>query len=294
VRRSSLVAALALVACAPDLDPPSRITKLRLLAVQAEPAWAHPGEQVQLTGVAVDPQLRPLSWAYATCVDPAGTGVQDCVGALPSPPAWTLAGAMFALQVPADAIDRLAPDGRAGASVGVVVVVCPGDIAAGDTAGVPVACVAGGRQLGLDEFEVGVKRVFVREQDRNANPTIDAIDWDGADWPAGAAPLVDACATSGGRFDQCTDDGKKHTVAAHGGTAESGVDELGAPFAERLVVEYYATEGTFKDDARIEAQPETTWFARDQSRGRTVTMFAVLRDDRGGVSWATRSVTVQQ
>jgi hypothetical protein len=80
-------------------------------------------------------------------------------------------------------------------------------------------------------------------------------------------------------------------VAAQG-AAEGGVDSFGVRFDEQLVVQYYSTEGTFGDGVRIASDPVTKWSARQQSAGKTVTMWMVLRDDRGGVDWATRTVIV--
>ena len=87
-----------------------------------------------------------------------------------------------------------------------------------------------------------------------------------------------------------------HPVSANAapGSAESGVDSFGVHFDEQVIVEYYATEGSFADSVRIASDPETKWAAREESAGRTVTMWMVLRDDRGGVDWASRTVTVAQ
>jgi hypothetical protein len=80
------------------------------------------------------------------------------------------------------------------------------------------------------------------------------------------------------------------TVAA--GSAETGVDSFGQRFDEQVLVDYYATEGSFSDGARIAGDPVTEWTARSQSAGRAVTMWMVVRDDRGGVDWTTRTVNV--
>jgi hypothetical protein len=59
------------------------------------------------------------------------------------------------------------------------------------------------------------------------------------------------------------------------------------------VVQYYGTDGLFENAVRISAKPETGFAARKDDHGKTITLWFVLRDDRGGVSWATRKLTVK-
>jgi hypothetical protein len=259
---------LTLFACAGDFDPGSRVTKLRLLAMQASQPYAHPGEEVKLEALAVDPLSRTISWAFATCVDPASSGVEDCVRA---------AGK---LTPGSPTFDVRVPDG-AKTFVGVVVVACPGTISEGVTQSIPIACISGGRALRLDEFEIGVKRIFVSNE-RNANPTITSVTFDGTPWAEGEVREVDACATEGNRIKECKD-GDEHAISVTAGVESN----------EQTVIEYYATEGLFEDEVRIADSPQTKWAARSQSVGKNVTMFFVVRDSRGGVSWTTREVHVR-
>jgi hypothetical protein len=126
-----------------------------------------------------------------------------------------------------------------------------------------------------------VKRIFVSDQ-RNANPTISGVTFDGAPWPEGELREVDACATEGNRIDDC-EGADEHAISV---SAEVEPNE-------QTVVEYYATEGIFDDEVRIASDPQTKWAARSQSVGKNVTMFFVVRDSRGGVSWTTREVRVR-
>jgi hypothetical protein len=57
-------------------------------------------------------------------------------------------------------------------------------------------------------------------------------------------------------------------------------------------VQYYATEGLFKDEVRIAKDPETHFVARTAAIGRELTFWFVVRDDRGGVSWTERRLHV--
>ncbi|HEU4409094.1 MAG TPA: hypothetical protein VFS43_27805, partial [Polyangiaceae bacterium] len=201
----ALGAALALASaasCGGDFDPGSRVTKLRVLAVRADPPFARPGEEVRLEALAFDPAGRALSWGWSTCSEPGAPGALPCLNAA-TPPVPGEAGS-WSLRVPDDALAP--PDGppRLGATIGVNLVVCPGTITAGPTQGLRAGCVdPEGRVLGLDQFEAGTKRVIVRANDRNENPRIEGLSWEGADWPEGLVPEVDACDVEGNDFDAC-------------------------------------------------------------------------------------------
>lgn len=299
----SLVVAASLAACGADFDPASRVVGTRVLAVQADRPYARPGEKVTLSALAYDTQGRALEWGWTTCVDPLSTAVTACLlkigedTARGAPPPFQAGTAStVAVDVPADAISRLPEGARGSAYLGVLIVTCPGHIdLTGKTGEVPLACIdASGRALALEEFEIGVKRVFLRAQDRNANPEIASVTWDGAPWAEGDVKEVSPCAsTTENRYDRC--DGEKHALAAHVAqqSYERGVDETGVEFTEDLVIQHYATEGIFEYDARVATAPTSGWVARGGASGKTVTLWLVARDNRGGVSWATRQVRVR-
>jgi hypothetical protein len=206
----------------------------------------------------------------------------------------------FTVSVPSDTISSLAAPARVYAEVGVVFIVCPGtlqlpDPQAGYSPGTfPIQCIdETGRSLGLDEFEAGLKRIFVRTKDTNANPVIDSVTWDGGAWPASDVKSVSACDTAGNRYDRC-DASLAHQVAVNvtPESFESGTDEFGASFTEQLIAQYYATEGIFEYDVKVAKLPETGWVARSKAKGSTIRMWLVARDSRGGVSWEERKITV--
>jgi hypothetical protein len=206
----------------------------------------------------------------------------------------------FTVDVPTDVISSLPEQSRVYAEVGVVFIVCPGtlklpDPQAGYAPGTfPIQCIdETGRSLGLDEFEAGLKRIFVRSKDTNANPVIDSITWDGAAWPASDTKSVSPCDTDGNRYDRC-DASLTHQVAVNvtPDSFESGTDEFGSSFTEQLVAQYYATEGIFEYDVKVASNPQTGWVARTKAKGSTIRMWLVARDSRGGVSWEERNVTV--
>lgn len=287
----------SIVSCGDDFDPPSRVDKLRVLAVGTPAPFASPGEDVTLSALAFDPLGRRLSWAWATCTDPSSTSVLGCFSEL-DPGAitpTTSAGderATFTMRIPDDALSRLPEASRASAMVGAVFVACPGTISRGGSDGIPFSCTdETGRALPLDAFEIGAKRIFVRARDKNPVPTIASLAWDGAPWADDDVKEVDACDTSGNAIDDCAS--VAHRITASSTPPDVGVDELGAPFTEAQVVQFYATEGIFEDAVRRWDDATTRWAARASAKGTEIRFWFVVRDDRGGVSWTQRTVRVR-
>lgn len=266
--------------CGSPFDPPSRITRLRLLAVTADLPYAHAGETVTLQALAHDPAGRAIGWGWATCTNPPSATVMGCLAAL-DPGSFTIGASSHSITVPATA--RV---GR-GAMLGVVAVACPGALAL-VPGQIPFRCHDGARALATNEFDIGMKRVLVRARDRNENPRIDRVTFDGADWPEDLVPEVGTCAEE--EVDDCPD---AHAIEVRASRVEAGVDELGTRFTEQLVIQYYATEGTFDPEVRTWELPGTRWIARPRAAGTTIEVFVVARDDRGGSVWARRRVRVR-
>jgi hypothetical protein len=283
--------------CGGDFDPASRITDLRVVAVRAETPYAAPGASVHLAALAVDPAARALTWGWGLCVNPMSATAPGCLAALdPSTIIIERDKTTFDFVLPNDVITSL-PVGAAGhASVGAVVVACPGQLTS-QRGSIPFACVepADGRNLTTSEYVVGVKRIFARNTDRNDNPVIEGVTWDGADWPSSEIKEVVPCHETGNAYGACTRN-EQHLirVAIPPSSIESGVDSFGAPFHEQVIVQYYATEGIFEHDVRLAGETTTGWTARRGSAGQTVTMWFVVRDDRGGVAWEERQIRVAE
>ena len=122
----------------------------------------------------------------------------------------------------------------------------------------------------------GAKRVIVSDaDDPNHNPfaatlLLDDAAAGGAPIPAGAEVVV--------------------ALEAGPGSAET----LGDGREEELIVSWFSTGGSFEDDRSFGPQPErfeTTWTAPDEPA--TVTMWAVLRDGRGGVAWTSADLSIE-
>lgn len=300
--------------CGIDFDPASRVMDFRLIAVEADKPYAAPGEDVALAPLYHEPFGRPITWAWAVCLNPADTTVGGCLAELALRARAT--GALdvktgvgmdrFTWRVPADAISALPPGGRGGAMAGVVIAACPGalridSVGTGGTAAppsFPFHCTEAGSgvELPYERFVIAVKRIFLRERDKNANPRIGAVMWDGAPWPENEVRETGACTNDTNVYDDCTG-GEEHVVAAvpADGATERGTDELGTTFAEQVVVQHYATEGTFEFETKTgESEASGTgWLARRSARGKEVTMWFVIRENRGGVGWTSRRIRVR-
>ena len=308
--KTSTICSLTLLACATTLgcqddsfDPGARVTSLRVLAMQADSPYAAPGDTVSLETLSYDPLGRPINWAWAACENPATSDVEGCLAKVAeeaqngSSPLIAQGEGLDTLQltIPSTTLDALPPEALPAAMVGVVSVACPGAIEIERSrAGLPLRCVdETGSELALDEYVIGLKRIFVRTVDRNQNPAIERVTFDGEDWPEDEVKEVDPCPTDGNTYADCKDG--KHALAAFVTPAsfESGVDEFGREYGESLVVQYYATEGLYEFDVRIGEEPETGWAARSTASGSELTLWFVARDNRGGVSWTERRVRVR-
>ena len=293
--------------CAPDFDPTSRVVSFRVLAQQTDPPIARPGETVHLSSLSYDPEGRSVNWAWAACVNPAASTVDGCLDqvaadaqASGSSPILAQGPELseFSYTIPSDALDSLPTGARSTAFVGILSIACPGDLGfLANANGLPFTCTERdtGRAFALDEYIVGLKRIAVRNTDRNQNPVIEQVTFDGADWPEDEVKQVTACDTAKNDYKPCAAS-TKHRVAARPSAAssESGSNEFGVPFSEEVIIEYYATEGVFEYELKIAADPETGWAARKSAAGKDLTLWMVVHDDRGGASWVQRQVHVQE
>lgn len=307
LHKIGLIAALSLpfsTGCDSAPEPGAKVDSFRVLAEQVDLPYAHPGETVQLSSLSFDPEQRPVTWAWASCVNPDSSDLDGCLAKIYASPDPT--GAVFAmgadtstaaLTVPGDAISSLPSAARGAATIGVISVACPGDLSLDVGPGdLPFRCqeAGGGRDLRLDEFIVGFKRITVRETDRNQNPVISGVTFDGVDWPEDEIKTVGFCDATDFNYDLCPSK-EKHQLAARLSpeSFEHGKDELGRDFTEQVVIQHYATEGIFQFEVRTGQSPKNGWVARKRASGQTLTLWFVARDDRGGVAWTARQVTVR-
>jgi|SRR6478609_4253903 len=301
---AALLPLLSLGCSIEELEPGTKLDSLRVLAQRADQPYAHPGETVSLNALSFDPQDRPLTWGWASCVNPSSNDLQGCFDRIAENP--DPASSVFALgpdldspslTIPSDALANVPVPARSAASIGIVSAACPGDLTIADgIGGLPFTCreTGTGRELGLHEFIVGIKRLTLRETERNQNPEIASVTFDGGDWPEDDVKEVGFCDQNDFIYDTCPD-AEKHQLAVHltPESYESGTDELGHTFNEQLIINYYATEGIFENEVRIGSDPKDGWVARKSASGQTLQLWFVARDNRGGVTWAQRRVKVR-
>jgi hypothetical protein len=299
-----LLGLLALTACDAEFDPGTQVDSLRVLAVRADDPFVHPGDSVRLQALAYDPQGRAITWAWAACPSPAGSAVADCLdqvrrsAAAGQLPVFAQGEGLDNVEVPvpADALDGIPAEARQQALAGIVSVACPGILEILDVDDrIPFRCTDrdSGAELGLHDMIVGVKKVFLREAEVNQNPIIDNILFDGEVWPSDEIKEVDPCDTRKFSYDDCKDVAHRIAAVVNPESFEAGVNEFGRDFSEDLIVQHYNTDGIFEDEVRIAEDSETRWAARISSSGSTQTLWFVVHDDRGGVSWTTRRVQVR-
>jgi hypothetical protein len=301
---AALLGMLALNACDATFDPGTQVDSLRVLAVRADSPFVHPGDTVHLSALSYDPAGRPINWAWAACPSPAGSSVEDCLDQVRASAA---AGELPLLgmgegvdnidvPVPSGVLDDLPIQVRSQLLAGVLSVACPGDLEVlSIDARIPFRCTdrESGAELGLHDMVVGIKRLFLRETEVNQNPVIDNILFDGETWLSDDVKEVDGCVTDDFDSDDCKDTSHKLAAVVSPDSFEAGNDEFGRNFTEQLVVQHYTTDGIFEDEVRLADDPETKWTARNSSSGNTVSLWFVVHDDRGGVSWTTRKVHVR-
>jgi hypothetical protein len=294
-------------ACDSSFEPSDRITDFRLLAVSADKPFAAPGETIHLTALHQEPFGRPVTWAWTTCPLPRDSTVNACLARLVelaqagAAPPFVIepAKTTFDVVLPPNLLDSVPPAARANATVGVVTVACPGDLSLQDLAGLragalPFRCreAGSGVDLPFERYVVAVKRIYLYNRDKNQNPVIGGVTWDGAPWPENEIREARVCEFESNSFGDCKGETHEIGVEAPPGTEESGTSEYGTPFREDVVIQHFATEGVFEFAAKTFETPKTRWAARRQTRGQTVRMWFVLRDNRGGVTWTIREVKV--
>jgi hypothetical protein len=205
MRRTLLVSlgALAALGCAPTFEPQSKIQSLRVLAVQKDKPYAHPGETVTLRMLLADGATdaprpvqvlwlsgceNPLADLYAGCfagvTGTGGTTHQAADGA-PAPSSGT--GLEFSFQLSPTIISRRPPPADKkqppyGLSY-VFFAACAGEVRVlppSEAQGFPVGCFSkSGERLGPADFVAGYTAVFAYESVTNANPIVTGFTLDG-------------------------------------------------------------------------------------------------------------------
>jgi hypothetical protein len=315
------IGSLALVACVPELlDETTRVTSGRVVAVRATPAEAAESEDVTLEALVVEPVKSAANEvAWSLCLDrkplselgPVSTrclsspepGADIAEPLDPEPPVQA--------SLPADACQLFGPERpepKPGQPSGRPV---DPDVTGGFyqpvLAWIGDEPVLGGVRLAcpLTGATPETTRAFNAAYHRNTNPeptALEIVRGDGSsDTPTDpTAPLVlgpEERVTLRVHLPVCADDAES-CGGAENYVVYDALTQSVTSRREALVVSFYATDGEFAEP-RTEA---STSAAGDESvasnvftlpaRAGALSIWAVARDDRGGVGWLTGFVTV--
>jgi hypothetical protein len=224
-RRAAVLVLVAAIGCSGDLPPASRVDKLRVLAVRAEPPEVNPGQSSTLDALAVPPPFTAedagaahLSYLWLACAEPptaqlptpcgvtaGGNGGPDAFGGggFSAPPGCDAQpDAPFCLIGDTPVVSFAPPaDALAGADVAQWIVTL---VVADDTLGGATGCVLSAAQSGtgvpvnpagaasdydaVDHCIIALKRLTVsRAAAPNHNPALRSFTLASASLPGGTA-----------------------------------------------------------------------------------------------------------
>jgi hypothetical protein len=296
--------------CSKDFAPFNRLTSLRVLAVQSEPAAPFSGETGTLSALVFTPTDDPsLTYAWSWCpfpgasnngypclVDEATLDAAATAFGVAPPPAYDLGTAPTA-QLP----NSLDPSVLAAACAGML----PGQPAKPD-------CTNG--------FPIQVKLTVTTATDQVI--TIATIDWRfDAAVPPNANPVISGLtATLGGVVQPITDpltDPPGLTfprdvatpigalVTPDAAEVYAGLDDNGNPatLTERLFLTWFVESGDtdnqrtsfISGSTNFDDLLDNTWTpaATKDYPGATARLFVVIHDSRGGVGWQSGAVNLE-
>ena len=298
-----LPAALLVASCGPDdgFGAFTLVDKLRVLAVQAEPAALRPGETARLTSLVVAPRLDRAEYRWSWCPLSAGRDRGfDCVvdeaplrerlealspGAGEGLPAFDLGASRTA-----DLAHSLDPTLLQGLCRALISFEAPAFADLPTCEGALEVTVRLEVTAG-DERETVVKQLplaFAADAATNANPTLGAVR---------VAPEF------GGEPSELPEDGSAELAWSKGyrltvDVPESAPEPLPTGDREVLFMTWFTTAGSVRDArtsflegvADLDALGENVWTAPDADAPPELDpeLLLVLQDERGGVTWARR------
>jgi hypothetical protein len=310
------LASFVLAGCGTSFDPASLVESVRLLAISADEPYAAPGDEVTMTALAVDgrptkPAAMAVSWVPVVCPDPPGDSYFACYPGFAE--AFTpgvdltstlTAGTTFSFKVPEDIISAHAQP-LSGSPYGMVVVfamACAGHVQYVDRSpdtvppAPPLGCFDdSGTELGPDDSVFAYAQVFSFAGRTNQNPVIDGLTFAGMPVdPVQGISLVH-CPANG----KCPTTELDTTVPSSSQELDPGdLDADGVALHEEIWVDYYLTTGTVGGSALLYdatagklADPSVKLSAPTVAGAGT--LWAVVRDNRGGVAWTQVPLTVQ-
>lgn len=291
---------IGLAGCVEQFAPASQIKDLRVLAIRADIPEARPGETIQLDALIANPDgvFTPPLVAWTTCFPKLIGGVDACASG-EEPQQFLGVGPSITATIPEDI--ALFPEGDPNAQSTVLLTMVACDSA------IIEECVSCNEDFtdctfGSEaaEFEVALKRIIVSNRDdatRNHNPDLTDIlaAPTGGDFvllPEGVSTPMDVCSDL--------------TLRAQADplTAETFTEiQFGEPveITEDLETSFFVNVGAVGSDRIFNGvgkgvEPgvaDNGYFliAGDPEPTGDISLFFVLRDDRGGADFAVRTIT---
>jgi hypothetical protein len=305
---STVLLVLALGACKPAVGrAPSLVVGPEILAIKGDPAEVSPGASVSYSFLMASPTgtVTGAQGAWDVCLQPkppseSNSVASACVAAAPG----TEVGATFAAPIPSDACSLFGPNAPAAKQGQPPLRPRDPDITGGYY--VPVRLLAdsgaGGTLMAFDFERVfcGVGSApltaiqdYNTRYTKNANPTVQGLavvasDGTRADLLAGPVTVTGGSAVS-------------LVVSASADSAETfpvydSVAQVLNDQVEILSLSWFASDGKFKYD-RNDADPASleannAWTAPEVAASEDIPLWVVMRDSRGGVDFASTTLTV--
>lgn len=204
-------------------------------------------------------------------------------------------GPTFSFKLPEDAVMEREGSEPYGLAI-VFNILCAGrvEFAARDPSGggqqVPVLCTdENGQKLPPSDYVIGISRVYARTDRVNTNPVIESLTFEGADVVPAAGITLERCTAS--KEKDCKENKIGIRVSDSSWEPNPGEVTRDGDLREQIWVAYYSDLGSFSDGARLlfEARQGRVSDSDVKYRAPTAvtdgTLWAVVHDNRGGVSW---------
>ncbi|UQA58537.1 hypothetical protein [Polyangium aurulentum] len=303
----------------PEFEPENVVASVRILATRADKPYAAPGDTVNLDVLAFDgrkEKAQPMRvfWIPAVCTDPPEGAPHECYAVFADafPRGQDLTpllkeGTTFSFEVPEDVLGPPGPPGAGGApfykTLFVFNMACAGHVEYVGARGkgpqaVPFGCFdAEHEELGPEHSVFAFSRLFVLPMLPNSNPSIDRLTFDGAPVDPNEGITMDHCTSS--EIEQCP--AKPVDISVPEASQEPDPTYFtadGRMGKERILVDYYVTGGQVSY-TRLLYDPEsgkvenTAADLRAPLAAGEEMLFAVVRDNRGGIDWLEIPLHIQ-
>jgi hypothetical protein len=293
--RSVLLAIVAfLIGCSDGFDPYSKLSSLRVLGVRSQPAMPRSGESASLQALVYAPAGQEVAYHWSLC--PVAAKVKDQYACPLSPEA---AAGVFGAGLPAFDLG-VAPEATLahGLAPAALASLCAQGISTAGYSdsvdcdlGFPVTVV-----LDVSSGQESLRAAFsvylaTRDDGSNDNHNPSLLD------------LTAAGATMSDVLSLAPDQEIPMAASLAADAVESRpafpFESGTGPRTERLTFSWFADTGSWKKDRTSFIDGETTladaatnpWTAPDVLSA-TGTFMVVVRDDRGGVGWLERKVSI--